>query len=80
MVGHGEGQVGAAHGPAGQAQALERLRAGDLVHEVQVHVEQVGLAGGLPDEVLVPDLLRQRASFGHASVLSSPRAAGVAAG
>ena len=37
-------QVGPAHRAAGQPQAVEGLRAGDLVHEVQVDVEQVGLA------------------------------------
>ena len=66
MVGHGEGEVGPAHGPPGQAQALEGLRAGDLVHEVEVDVEQVGLAVALANEMLIPDLLGQCASFGHA--------------
>ena len=37
-------EVGTADRPAGGAEAVERLRAGDLVHEVQVDVEQVGLA------------------------------------
>ena len=44
------------------AQAVEGLRAGDLVHEVQVDVEQVGLAVGPADDVRVPDLLRQCAT------------------
>ena len=57
-------EVGAAHLAAGEPQALERLRAGHLVHEVQVDVEQVGRAvGATPHDVRVPDLLRQRA--GH---------------
>src|SRR5690606_12512589 len=54
-------QVGAAHPPAGQSEALERLRAGDLVHQVQVDVEQVGFPIGTPDDVLLPDLLGHRA-------------------
>ena len=40
----GDGEVGPAHGAAGQAQAVEGLRAGHLVDEVEVDVEQVGLA------------------------------------
>ena len=39
-----ERQVGPAHAAAGEPQALERLRRGDLVHEVEVDVEQVGAA------------------------------------
>ena len=39
----GDGQLGPADAPPGQAQPLERLRAGDLVDEVEVDVEQVGL-------------------------------------
>ena len=38
------GEVGPAHGAPVQAQPVERLRRRDLVHEVQVDVEQVGLA------------------------------------
>ena len=43
----GDGEVGPADRPTGEAQAVERLRAGDLVHEVQVDVEQVGFVDGL---------------------------------
>ena len=55
-----QGEVGSAYGPAGEAESLERLRARDLVDEVEVDVEQVGLTGHRPHHVLVPDLLRQR--------------------
>ena len=41
----GDRQLGAANAPTGQAQPLERLRAGHLVDEVQVDVEQIRLAG-----------------------------------
>ena len=44
------------------AQTVERLRTGHLVDEVQVDVEQVRLALGVPDHVVLPDLLGQRAS------------------
>ena len=37
-------EVGTADRPAGRPEAVERLRAGHLVHEVQIDVEQVGLA------------------------------------
>ena len=40
----GDGEVGAAHGAAGEAEPVEGLGAGDLVDEVEVDVEQVGLA------------------------------------
>ena len=43
-------------------QAVEGLRAGDLVHEVQVDVDEVGRAVlALGDQVVVPDLLGQGA-------------------
>ncbi len=38
------GELGVADAAAGEAQAVERLRAGDLVDEVEVDEEQVGLA------------------------------------
>ena len=64
----GERQVGSAYGPAGEAQPVEGLRRGDLVDEVEVDVEQVGLTLGLSDDVLVPHLLRQRASHDASSM------------
>jgi hypothetical protein len=57
----GDRQIGPPHRTAGHAQPVERLRAGDLVQQVQVDVEQVGLAVGLPNHVSVPNLLRERA-------------------
>ena len=45
--------------PVSRAQAVERLRAGHLVDEVQVDVEQVGLTRGTAHHVGVVDLLRQ---------------------
>ena len=55
VVGRRERAVGTANRAAGQPQPVERLRAGDLVHEVQVDVEQ---ARG--DLVGVPDLVEER--------------------
>ena len=50
--------------PAGEPQAVEGLRAGHLVEQVEVDVEQVGLAVGAADDVLVPDLLGQGPAHG----------------
>ena len=50
--------------PPGEAQPVEGLRGGDLVDQVEVDVEEVGLPLAGADDVLVPDLLGQRA--GHA--------------
>jgi hypothetical protein len=64
VVGGRERAVGPAHRAAGQAQPVERLRAGHLVDEVQVDVEQAGRhLVGLPDLVeqrlgIVPSQLR----------------------
>ena len=60
-----DGEVGAPDPAAGQPDAVEGLWAGDLVGEVEIDVEQVGLAGGAAHHVLVPHLLRER--FGHGS-------------
>src|SRR5690606_30557991 len=63
-----DGEVRAADLAAREPQALEHLRAGDLVHEVEVDVEEVGRpVGASSHQVRVPDLLRQRA--GHVAYL-----------
>ena len=51
-----QGEIGPAHRAAGQPQALEGLRAGHLVHQVQVDVQQVGLTLRGVHDVCVPDL------------------------
>ena len=53
----GDGEVGPANLPPSQAQAVEGLRAGDLVHQVQVDIENVGFTLGPVDDVCVPHLL-----------------------
>ena len=56
-----DGEVRAAHGAAGKAQSLERLRAGDLMTHVEVDVDEIGSAVfALTDQVVVPQLLCQR--------------------
>ena len=58
--------AGPAHRAALDAQALERLRRGDLVDEVEVDVEERRLAVLLADDVRVPDLVEER-SRGHST-------------
>ena len=56
-------QVGAAHLAAGQAQALEGLGARDLVHQVEVDVQQIGgTVFTLGDDVVAPHLFRHRSA------------------
>ena len=55
----GQREIGPAHRPPGQAQAVERLRAGHLMDEVQVDIEQIRLAVGLAHDVCVPHLFGQ---------------------
>jgi hypothetical protein len=54
-----DGEVEAPHLATGLTQAVEGLRAGHLVQQVQIDEEEVGLALGAPDDVVVPDLLRE---------------------
>ena len=60
-----DGEVGSTHRPAVHAQPVEGLRRGDLVHEVQVDVEERRLALGRPHHVPVPHLLAERPSHGR---------------
>ena len=68
VVGHRERRLGPAHLAAGGAQAVERLRAGDLVHQVAVDVQQADAVVLLVDEVALPDLVVQGTGLGHGSV------------
>jgi hypothetical protein len=55
-------QVEPAHRPALRPQAVEGLRARDLVHEMQVDVDQIRLAVlAVDDDMVVPDLLGEGA-------------------
>ena len=53
----GDGALGMAHAQAAASKTLEGLRAGDLVHEVEVDAEDRGSPGLLVDDMVVPDLL-----------------------
>jgi hypothetical protein len=58
VIHRGDGAVGAAHLAAGEAQAFKRLRRGDLVQQLQVDVENGGLALRFDDYVLLPDFFK----------------------
>lgn len=62
VVLRGDRQVGAAHRAPGESESVECLRAGDLMDEVEVDVDEVGrtvFAQGY--DVIGPDLLGQSA-------------------
>jgi len=67
VVVHGrEGQFGAANFAAGHAQSFEGLRAGDLVDEVAVDVEQDRSVIEGFDDVAVPEFFKKR--FSHSGM------------
>ena len=68
VVGHGDGLFGRAHLAVGQAQAFERLRRRDLMHEVTVDIQQAGAVVGLLDDMVVPDFVIERTGSGHGSI------------
>ena len=61
VVDRGDVALGAAELAAGETEAFEGLRAGDLVDELEVDVEDGGFAGGLGDDVLLPDFFEHGA-------------------
>ncbi len=73
VVHGGHGQVGAPHPAPGQSQPLERLRRGDLMHQVQVDVEQPRLVPGrFLHQVRIPELAAERAT-GHPAAPAGAR-------
>ncbi len=56
MIGHGQGEFGAADLAAAYAQRLEGLGAGHLVNEVTVDIDQAGSIIAAFHEMSVPDL------------------------
>src|SRR5207302_9495032 len=60
VVERGKRQVPPPHLPPVQPQALEGLGRGHFVHEVEIDIEQVGLARVAAHDVGVPDLVDQR--------------------
>src|SRR5690606_11541835 len=72
VVRHGENGVGTAHRAPALAQPFERLRAGHLVDQVAVDVQQARAVLLLVDHVGVPDLVEQGPGFSHRASTSSP--------
>ena len=70
MVDGGDVAVGTAQLAAGEAQAVEGLRRGDLVDELEVDVEDRRLACGLGDEVRLPDFFEESAGCAVVGVVS----------
>jgi len=58
-----------AHPALCQAEAIEGLRGGDLVEQVEVNVEEIGFTNGGVDDVIVPHSVEQRS--GHAGTQAS---------
>ena len=57
MVGHGERHIRTAHLAARRAQAFKRLRAGDLMHQMAVDIDQAGAVILPMDNMAVPDFI-----------------------
>ncbi len=72
VVDDAERLLGRAHLAAGQAQALERLRTGDLVHEMAVDVDQAGAIGLLVHQMVFPDLVVEGTRLRHGSCPIGP--------
>ncbi len=61
VIDGGDVTVGAAEFAACHANAVEGLRGGDLVDELEIDVEDRRLAGGFGDDVILPHLLKHGA-------------------
>ena len=57
VVGGRDGEIGTADFETAIAQALESLRRGDFMHQMQIDIDKAGRAGFFVDDVRVPDLL-----------------------
>ena len=63
VIDHEQRLLRRVHLAAGEAQPFERLRRCHLVDEMAVDVEQAGAVGLLVDQMVVPDLVVERARF-----------------
>ena len=63
VVYRGDGAVGTADLAVGETEAVECLGRGDLVDELEIDVEERGLACGLGDEMLLPDFFEEGAGM-----------------
>ena len=62
VIFRGHREIRTTHRSAGSSKTVEGLRAGHLVHQMQVDVQQIRLTVGRPDDVVVPHLLGQSAT------------------
>lgn len=60
MVGRGNGSLGPTHLATGHAQAVKRLGTGDLVNQLQVNIQNRLPTLFLENDVIVPNLLKER--------------------
>ena len=65
VIHHQQRLVRRVHFAPRQAQAFERLRARDLVNDMAIDIDQAGAVRRLLDQMIVPDLVVQRAGLGH---------------
>ena len=70
VVHRGERQLRPADLPSGQAQALEGLRAGHLMRQVPVDVQERLPAGQAGDRVPLPDFLEECFSHGNCQYIT----------
>src|SRR5215203_960888 len=73
MVHRRQGQLGTAHSPPGEPEALESLGARHLVNQVQIYVDEIWLPLGAPYHMLLPHLLYQRLGPIHQRPSRYPR-------
>ena len=71
VVDGGERALGPPHPAPGEPQALERLGRRDLVHQVQVDVQQRRSARHRVHDVGIPDLLEEGARLAHQTAAGS---------
>ena len=68
VIRHRQRRVRTAHGAAGVAQAFEGLRAGDLMDQMAVNVEEARAFLLNVDQMVLPDFVEQRLRRAHACV------------
>jgi hypothetical protein len=80
VVGRRDGPLRVADPQAARPKPGERLGRGDLVNEVKIDGKDGRRSLVLADDVVVPDLLDDRAWFGHEAALRDTTRAGRAEG
>jgi hypothetical protein len=65
VVYRGDGAVGSANLAVGETEAVEGLGTGDFVDEMEIDVEERGLACWLGDEMGLPDFFEEGAGLIH---------------